>query len=571
MAVKILSYQYYVIFGFTSINASMILTSNNRACEMLDGIKKELLDSKIPFTNNEIHLKALSTYHTDYESSLPPLLEEDYNKYQFAKALFQMRQFDRIGDVLGDSKSPKLYFLRLYAKYLSGEKRKEELTQDILSAKEDNTAESPELNSICEELSEDYEKDKLDAFALYLYGVVLKKRKSNLKAATVLLKSIQAYEYNWSAWLELASLIENKKMFSDIQTLLDRIMRGSIMKRLFLAKLCIHLYQPSEIFQGIMIPLLCHFPSSAYILSQFALLFYDKMVRGVMGFPSFFLEKLEYNESLQFFEELRKLHPSRLEDMDIYSNLLHLRMDRNRLCILALECDRIDRYTPEACCVKGEIPESIEYFRRALKLNRSYLLAWILLGHDYIELKDTSVAIECYRRAISIDDRDYRAWYGLGQAFEVRKLCNEAIYCYQKATDFRPRDPRMWRVLASCYEALGREMDNDYCTRNAIICDNASDNTATLQLGKIFQEMGKIHVAIPYYHAFWEKANKIGTITDELAEISVTLAENAINENRLSEAKEYASTALNARHPHHERARELLDRISLPEKKKDTF
>ena len=46
------------------------------------------------------------------------------------------------------------------------------------------------------------------------------------------------------------------------------------------------------------------------------------------------------------------------------------------------------------------MPESIEYFKRALKLNRSYHLAWTLLGHDYIELKNTNAAIECYRRAV---------------------------------------------------------------------------------------------------------------------------------------------------------------------------
>ncbi|KAI7905498.1 anaphase promoting complex subunit 8 [Cokeromyces recurvatus] len=531
-----------------------LFNSAKWACEILDGIKDELLDTKIPFTNNDVHLKVVSTYHTDYESSLPPLSEYEYNKYQFAKTLFQMRQFDRVRDVLGDSKSSKLYFLRLYARYLSGEKHKEELTQDILNSKEDNTAENPELNSIYEELSEDYEKDNLDAFTLYLYGIVLKRRKSSLKAATVLLKSIQAYEFNWSAWMELASLIENRKMFIDIQNLLNRNFRGSIMKNLFFTKLCIDLYQPIELFRTFMSPLHRYFPNSAYILSQCAILFYDNM---------------EYNESLYFFEELRRLHPSRLEDMDIYSNLLHLRMAKDKLCILALECDRIDKYTPEACCVKanyynlkGEIPESIEYFKRALKLNRSYLLAWILLGHDYIELKDTSVAIECYRRAISIDNRDYRAWYGLGQAFEVRKLPNEAVYYYQKATDFRPTDARMWKVLATCYGALGRGNDVEYCNRKAIICEDEVDSTATIQLGRIFQEMGKIHVAIPYYHKIWEQSNKLSNITDELAEISICLAKFAVNESNFSEAKKYANTALNSRYPYHEEARQILDRIS---------
>lgn len=89
-----------------------------RAAEILDGIRDDMLDDKIPFTQNEVHLSTISPYHTPYELSLPALTEEEYNKYQYAKALFQLRQFDGVANVLRDSKSPKLYFLRLYSKYL---------------------------------------------------------------------------------------------------------------------------------------------------------------------------------------------------------------------------------------------------------------------------------------------------------------------------------------------------------------------------------------------------------------------------------------------------------------------
>lgn len=50
---------------------------------------------------------------------------------------------------------------------------------------------------------------------------------------------------------------------------------------------------------------------------------------------------------------------------------------------------------------RRELAQSIEHFKRALKLNRSYHLAWTLLGHDYVELTNTLAAIECYRRAVS--------------------------------------------------------------------------------------------------------------------------------------------------------------------------
>lgn len=90
----------------------------HRAAEVLDGIKKDALYDKESFTDNELHYKSVSTYQIPYEASLPPLSEYEFNKYQYAKSLFQIRQFDSVKDVLGNSKSPKLYFLRLYAKYL---------------------------------------------------------------------------------------------------------------------------------------------------------------------------------------------------------------------------------------------------------------------------------------------------------------------------------------------------------------------------------------------------------------------------------------------------------------------
>lgn len=40
------------------------------------------------------------------------------------------------------------------------------------------------------------------------------------------------------------------------------------------------------------------------------------------------------------------------------------------------------------------------YFKRALLLNRDYLPAWTLMGHEFVELKNSHAAIEAYRKAI---------------------------------------------------------------------------------------------------------------------------------------------------------------------------
>lgn len=221
---------------------------------------------------------------------------------------------------------------------------------------------------------------------------------------------------------------------------------------------------------------------------------------------------LDYVASASFFEDLRESHPARLEDMDIYSNLLYLQGSRDKLCTLALECGKIDKYRAETCCVranyygsKREMSKSIEYFKRALKLNQSYPLVWTLLGHDYIEDNNTTAAIECYRRAVSINNRDFRGWYGLGQAHECLNLPYDAMFYYEKATDIRPNDSRMWKALAGCYKGLQQEKEMQDCYTRAVACDKAGKNSAMIQVGKIYEKMGKTNMAINYYHGVWDQ------------------------------------------------------------------
>ena len=69
------------------------------------------------------------------------------------------------------------------------------------------------------------------------------------------------------------------------------------------------------------------------------------------------------------------------------------------------------------------------------------------MGHEFVELKNTSAAVYCYRRSIEISDSDYRAWYGLGQTYEVLHLYQYAYYYFKKAAMLRPKDSRMWCAI----------------------------------------------------------------------------------------------------------------------------
>lgn len=52
--------------------------------------------------------------------------------------------------------------------------------------------------------------------------------------------------------------------------------------------------------------------------------------------------------------------------------------------------------------LRGDHQKAVVYFQRALKLNPYYLSAWTLMGHEFMEMKNTNAAIHSYRQAIGM-------------------------------------------------------------------------------------------------------------------------------------------------------------------------
>lgn len=101
------------------------------------------------------------------------------------------------------------------------------------------------------------------------------------------------------------------------------------------------------------------------------------------------------------------MDPYRLDNMDIYSNLLFVKEMKKEMSELAHKAMEINKYRPETCCVIGNYysirsdhTKAVVYFQRALKLDPTYLSAWTLMGHEFMEIKNTSAAIQSYRKAV---------------------------------------------------------------------------------------------------------------------------------------------------------------------------
>lgn len=188
--------------------------------------------------------------------------------------------------------------------------------------------------------------------------------------------------------------------------------------------------------------------NSSYLRQQLASSYYNLRI--------FDLAEQEFGSILQD-------DPFRLAQMDTFSNILYVKDARKQLGALAQRVYDIDPMSPESCIVVGNYysikhqhEKAAMYFKRALQMDERALSAWTLLGHEFLELKNTSAAITAYRRAVDIQPTEYRAWYGLGQTYELLRKYRYATYYFQRAVSLRPYDGRMWLALGQCFEHQGR-------------------------------------------------------------------------------------------------------------------
>ena len=117
--------------------------------------------------------------------------------------------------------SQRSLFLVLYAKYMAGEKRKDEESEMILGPSDGASTVNRELVGLSRNLEgwfADREAKGLrgtnQGWLEYLYGIVLAKGKVEDAAKKWLLASVRLYPWNWGAWLELSELLDSTEEVS---------------------------------------------------------------------------------------------------------------------------------------------------------------------------------------------------------------------------------------------------------------------------------------------------------------------------------------------------------------------
>eukprot|EP01038_Epipyxis_sp_PR26KG_P006178 gene6178-8509_t len=460
-------------------------------------------------------------------------------------------------------------FILYYAQYMAGEKLKDQLlnesqreivvdtTSKPTSAANKATANQAKkalngetiyntknsfLNDLFRDLTALYNNKSMDGFLLYLYGVVVRDLHKNdgvpfdslLKqvskglrdenkimsadrdiqvARRIFMESLIAYPWNWSCWRDLSDLCISEKLpipqWSEFTSLLSGssvqnhlpgipsdeslfLQFGKIMYTNFVIHIYLEKHQ-GERAMPVIESALQLFPTSHLLYTQVGLAHYSLR---------------DYDKAQEYFELIRDSDPYRLAHIDIYSNILYVKEKRAELSHLAHVVVKIDKFSPESCCVvgnyyslKGQHEKAVTYFQRALKLDKNYLSAWTLMGHEFMELRNTAAAVQSYRMAVDISETDYRAWYGLGQTYEMLHLYQYASYYYRKACALRPNDARMWCAVGNCIRKLGIKSDAIAIFERAVACGDR-EGIATRDLARLYRDDGQSVRAVEFYFKF---------------------------------------------------------------------
>ncbi|CAE6360446.1 unnamed protein product [Rhizoctonia solani] len=383
--------------------------------------------------------------HTDTEHIAlgdAALDEEEADLLEVAKTYYAMKELDRASHLLRDCKGPKARFLSIYCRYLAADRQAQDAWESKSGTREqENGAVNTDLVDLLELLKNDTEP-----FLLFLKGVILARMNRRPEATEALIRSAKAYPWNWSCWKQLGRIIQDNDEFAGIRPHIGDHPAAT----LFSVTVMIDLHAHAEGALDLLDRVRATFPKSLYLQALRAQIFYHLR---------------DFDEAEQIFEHVLAEDPYRVDEIDVYSNILYVMKKRARLSDIAHKFVKVAKDRPEVCCLVGNYHSlrshhepAIRYFQRAVLLDRTYLAAWTLMGHEFVELKNSQAAIEAYRRAIDVNRKDYRAWYGLGQTYEMIDMPQYALHYFQRATALRYKDAiQCYRRALFGVDQLSRE------------------------------------------------------------------------------------------------------------------
>lgn len=142
----------------------------------------------------------------------------------------------------------------------------------------------------------------------------------------------------------------------------------------------------------------------------------------------------------------------------------------------------------------GNIPESIENFRKAIKINKSGQVAEFAHGHlgsIFYHREDLNAAEHHFREALAIKPSDARYLYNLGIILIKKKNQEEAVAMFQKALDAGATDPQIYRYIAESFSDL-KMYDNATVALEKALRLRPDDIDTMFQLADLYYSRGNL-------------------------------------------------------------------------------
>lgn len=469
-----------------------------------------------------------------------------------AKVYFEVKEFLRCAHLLQDNHTPHGRFLKWYAKFLAGERLRQQQRIEAKDHAQRASIRNPYINEILNEMHPCYKNQEMDGYCLFVYALIHKRLGKTELSRNLLLESLTLSPLNWSAWLTLAELIPDKQVLAELE------LSQHWISEFFYA----HIYTSWPDIDSL--------NQADELLSRLALKFQESSwVVAKTIHARYHTRKFADAQSL--CEDLLKQDPYRLDDMDVYSHILYVKEARSELSRLAHLSTKIDKYRPETCSIvgnyyslKGSHEKAILYFNRALKLDPNNLSPLTLVGHEFLEMRNANAALEAYRRVVDADPLDFRAWYGLGQTYEILEMPSYALYYFRKACEIQPYDYRMWNAMGKCYENLKNINDAIEAYKKADGNDDEQGLSA-YNLGRLYAKQGKQTWAATYYKKFVRlmHANESGREKDHYHTALLFLGEFHLRNKKYAAAEKNLRPLLDSQgnQEYRQKAESMITRI----------
>lgn len=156
-------------------------------------------------------------------------------------------------------------------------------------------------------------------------------------------------------------------------------------------------------------------------------------------------EIVNYEEAELYYQKLRLIDRTRLQDMEYYSTLLWHLHKEVELSFLAHELYEVEANSEITWISIGnlfsfrkETEDAIKCFGKAIVINPRCSYAYTLQGHEYLATDAFENAMSCFRHSTLIDKRHYNAFYGIGMIYLKLGDFRKAEFHFRKAIEINP-------------------------------------------------------------------------------------------------------------------------------------